>query len=133
MGRLHPAGVFEAIFPGIETPFPYRIEIENDEGHCWQQEDPYAFDCVLSDFDIHLLGEGTHLELYRKLGSHLAEMEGVPGVTFAMWAPNAERVSVVGDFNHWDGRRHPMRNRGECGIWEMFLPGLREGEVYKYE
>jgi 1,4-alpha-glucan branching enzyme len=68
MRRLHPAGIFEAVFPDREVPFPYRIEIENDEGHCWQQEDPYAFDCVLSDFDIHLLGEGTHLELYRKLG-----------------------------------------------------------------
>jgi 1,4-alpha-glucan branching enzyme len=133
MRRLHPAGIFEAVFPDREVPFPYRIEIENDEGHCWQQEDPYAFDCVLSDFDIHLLGEGTHLELYRKLGSHLAEMEEVSGVTFAVWAPNAERVSVVGDFNSWDGRRHPMRNRGECGIWEMFVPGLGEGEIYKYE
>ncbi|MGB6410939.1 MAG: hypothetical protein WBF16_07040, partial [Candidatus Deferrimicrobiaceae bacterium] len=133
MGRLHPAGIFEAVFPGREASFPYRIEIENDEGLCWQQEDPYAFDCVLSDFDIHLLGEGTHLELYRKLGSHLAVMGGVPGVSFAVWAPNAERVSVVGDFNHWDGRRHPMRNRGECGIWEMFVPGLGEGEIYKYE
>ncbi len=133
MERLHPAGIFEAIFPGREAPFPYRIEIENDEGRCWQQEDPYAFDCVLSDFDIHLLEEGTHLELYRKLGSHRAEMGGVSGVTFAVWAPNAERVSVVGDFNHWDGRRHPMRNRGKCGIWEMFVPGLGEGEIYKYE
>src|SRR3990170_4573175 len=103
MKRLHPAGIFEAIFPG--------------------REDPFAYGCVLSDFDIHLLGEGTHLDLYLKLGSHLAEMEGVPGVAFAVWAPNAVRVSVVGDFNHWDGRRTPMRNRGDCGIWEIFIPG----------
>jgi 1,4-alpha-glucan branching enzyme len=133
MRRLHPVGIFEAVFPDREERFPYRIERETREGSRYTREDPYAFDCVLSDFDIHLLGEGTHLEPYRKLGSHLAEMGGVPGVTFAVWAPNAERVSVVGDFNNWDGRRHPMRNRGECGIWEMFVPGMGEGEIYKYE
>ncbi len=133
MERLHPDGLFEAVFADRDEAFPYRIEIENDEGHRWRQEDPYAFGCVLSDFDIHLLGEGTHLELYRKLGSHLVEIGGVQGAAFAVWAPNAERVSVVGDFNRWDGRRHPMRNRGECGIWEIFLPGLCEGEIYKYE
>ncbi|PWB60835.1 MAG: 1,4-alpha-glucan branching enzyme [Deltaproteobacteria bacterium] len=133
MERLHPEGVFEAVFPHIRERFPYRIEIIDYEGHRWQQDDPYAFGCVLSDFDLHLLQEGTHLDQYKRLGSHLARMGGIDGVSFAVWAPNAERVSVVGNFNHWDGRSHPMRIRGESGIWEIFLPGLAEGEIYKYE
>ncbi len=133
MKRLHPAGVFEAVFPDTSERFPYGIEIVDREGHRWNQEDPYAFGTILTDFDIHLLAEGTHLDQYNKLGSHLRAMDGVPGVSFAVWAPNAERVSVVGNFNHWDGRAHPMRSRGECGIWEIFVPGLTEGEVYKYE
>ncbi|HEY7528715.1 MAG TPA: 1,4-alpha-glucan branching enzyme, partial [Candidatus Deferrimicrobiaceae bacterium] len=133
MERLHPSGVFEAVFPHTRERFPYRIEITDFDGHRWQQDDPYAFGCVLSDFDLHLLQEGTHLDQYERLGSHPAGMGGVDGVSFAVWAPNAERVSVVGNFNHWDGRSHPMRIRGESGIWEIFIPGLTEGEVYKYE
>jgi 1,4-alpha-glucan branching enzyme len=133
MARIHPDGVFEALLPGILPPFRYRFRLENAEGHRWELEDPYAFGLVLSDFDIHLLSEGTHLETWRKLGSRPAEIGGVAGVAFAVWAPNAERVSVVGNFNHWDGRCHPMRIRGESGIWELFVPGLREGEIYKYE
>jgi 1,4-alpha-glucan branching enzyme len=133
MERLHPEGIFEAIFPHTRDLFPYRIEIIDYEGHRWQQDDPYAFGCILSDFDIHLLAEGTHLDQYERLGSHRTRMNGTDGVAFAVWAPNAERVSVVGNFNHWDGRAHPMRIRGESGIWEIFVPGLDEGEVYKYE
>ncbi|MBI5419207.1 MAG: 1,4-alpha-glucan branching protein GlgB [Deltaproteobacteria bacterium] len=133
MAPIHPDGLFEAVFPHTREPFPYRIEIVDTEGHRRQQDDPYAFGCVLTDFDIHLLGEGTHLDEYDKLGSHLFRIGDVKGVAFAVWAPNAERVSVVGDFNHWDGRIHPMRNRGETGIWEIFIPGLAEGEIYKYE
>ncbi len=133
MERLHPDGVFEAVFPRIREIFPYRIEIVDYDGHRWQQDDPYAFGCVLTDFDIHLLHEGTHLDQYERLGSHLTRVGEVNGVTFAVWAPNAERVSVVGNFNHWDGRTHPMRNRGESGIWEIFVPGLTEGEIYKFE
>jgi 1,4-alpha-glucan branching enzyme len=133
MERIHPDGVFEAVFPHTRELFPYRFEIVDYEGNRWQQDDPYAFGCVLTEFDIHLLAEGTHLDQYNRLGSHLARMGGVDGVTFAVWAPNAERVSVVGNFNHWDGRGHPMRNRGESGIWEIFIPGLAEGEIYKFE
>jgi 1,4-alpha-glucan branching enzyme len=133
MERLHPEGVFEAVFPHTRELFPYKIEIVDYEGHRWQQGDPYAFGCFLTDFDIHLLGEGTHLDQYERLGSHLVRVGESDGVSFAVWAPNAERVSVVGNFNHWDGREHPMRNRGESGIWEIFIPGLAEGEVYKYE
>jgi 1,4-alpha-glucan branching enzyme len=133
MTRVHPDGVFEAQFPGDRQIFPYRLEFVAHDGYRWTQHDPYAFGLVLSDFDIHLLAEGSHLDEYRKLGSHAVAMGGVPGTTFSVWAPNAERVSVVCNFNHWDGRVHPMRNRGESGIWEIFLPGIGEEEVYKYE
>ncbi len=88
---------------------------------------------MLTDFDLHLLGEGTHYRNFDRLGAHLIEHEGYRGVHFAVWAPNAMRVSVVGNFNHWDGRRHPMRNLGTTGIWEIFIPDLAEGEVYKFE
>ncbi len=95
-------------------------------------EDPYRFPPVLSDFDLYLLGEGNHLKLYDKLGAHPMTMDGVDGVAFVVWAPNAQRVSVVGDFNFWDGRRHAMRVRGN-GYWEIFVPGARAGDKYKYE
>ena len=87
---------------------------------------------MLSDFDLYLLGEGNHLALYDKLGAHPMEMDGVHGVAFVVWAPNARRVSVVGDFNCWDGRRHAMRVRGN-GYWEIFVPGASAGDKYKYE
>ncbi|HEY5996393.1 MAG TPA: hypothetical protein VIU29_05190, partial [Candidatus Deferrimicrobiaceae bacterium] len=133
MTRIHPCGIFEAVVPGAAGPLRYRLEITNPDGHCWEQDDPYAVGLVLSDFDVHLLAEGTHLETWRKLGSHRMTIGGIDGVAFAVWAPNAERVSVVGNFNHWDGRTHPMRIRGGSGIWELFVPGLCEGEIYKYE
>ncbi len=88
---------------------------------------------LLSDFDLHLLAEGTHYRNYERLGAHIRTHNGFRGVHFAVWAPNAERVSVIGNFNHWDGRRHPMGNRGATGVWELFIPDLSQGEVYKYE
>ena len=88
---------------------------------------------MLADIDLHLFGEGRHWHVYRVLGSHRQQVDGVYGVLFAVWAPSAERVSVVGDFNSWDGRVHPMRVRGASGIWELFVPGLAQGELYKYE
>lgn len=131
--RVHPDGLFERLFPGRNRAFPYRLAVENHEGHAWQFVDAYQFGPVLTDFDLHLLGEGTHYRNFERLGAHLREHEGVRGVHFAVWAPNAARVSVVGDFNHWDGRRHTMRNTGATGVWELFLPDLVQGEVYKYE
>jgi len=133
MSRVHPDGVFEALFPLDAEIFPYRLEITGSDGYRWTQHDPYAFGTVLTDFDIHLLSEGSHLAQYEKLGSHVVDIGGTRGTAFAVWAPNAERVSVVCNFNHWDGRVHPMRNRGASGIWEIFLPGVVEEEVYKYE
>jgi len=131
--RIHPDGFFEAVFRGESQIFPYRLRMKTSGGMEHEFDDPYRFPPVLSDFDLHLMGEGTHYKKYEKLGAHVIEMEGVQGVSFAVWAPNARRVSVVGDFNRWDGRRHPMRIRGGTGIWELFVPGLGEGEVYKYE
>ncbi|MCE6952825.1 1,4-alpha-glucan branching protein GlgB [Cereibacter sphaeroides] len=122
-------GLFAAEMPARE---PYRLRAEG-HGTVWEFEDPYRFGPVLGELDEYLLGEGTHRRLWQALGAHIVEHEGVSGTRFAVWAPNAERVSVVGDFNIWDGRRHPMRRRGLTGVWEIFLPGVGEGTAYKYE
>ncbi|WP_437873753.1 1,4-alpha-glucan branching protein GlgB [Sorangium sp. So ce363] len=136
MERVHPAGLFEARFPGVSYPadgrFPYQIELRFADGNSSVELDPYAMPPTLGDIDRHLLAEGRHWELYRVLGAHVREVDGVSGTSFAVWAPNARRVSVLGDFNHWDGRRHAMRRMGE-GFWELFIPGLGEGALYKYE
>ncbi|MBN2630654.1 MAG: 1,4-alpha-glucan branching protein GlgB [Rhodobacteraceae bacterium] len=110
----------------------YSLRAEG-HGNVWAFEDPFRFGPVLGEMDEYLLGEGTHKRLWQVLGAHVIRHEGVQGTHFAVWAPNAERVSVVGDFNIWDGRRHPMRRRGATGVWETFVPGLGEGETYKYE
>ncbi len=133
MERVDAAGFFEATFSDRAQPFPYRLAVENHEGHAWDFVDAYQFSPVLTDFDLHLLGEGKHLRNFEKLGAHLINHEGFRGVHFAVWAPNALRVSVVGNFNHWDGRRNPMRVRGSGGIWEIFVPDISQGEVYKFE
>ena len=110
----------------------YRLRAQGS-GTEWEFDDPFRFGPVLGEMDEYLLGEGTHKRLWHALGAHCLTHEGVAGVHFAVWAPNAERVSVVGGFNVWDGRRHPMRRRGGTGVWETFVPGLAEGEAYKYE
>ena len=133
MERIHPRGFFEAIFLDRNEVFPYRLRLSNDRGEIWEIDDPYAFPPILTDFDLHLIAEGTHYRNYEKLGTHPMTLNGVRGVYFGVWAPNATRVSVVGDFNRWDGRRHPMRVRGGTGVWELFLPGLGEGRIYKFE
>ncbi|MBX6327837.1 MAG: 1,4-alpha-glucan branching protein GlgB [Pseudolabrys sp.] len=120
------------LFAGpLEGPCAYRLRARFGDSEV-EFDDPYRFPPVLSDYDLHLLGEGNHLRLYDKLGAHPITMEGVSGVAFVVWAPNARRVSVVGDFNRWDGRRHAMRVRGN-GYWEIFVPGVGAGEKYKYE
>ena len=133
MKKIHPDGFFVAVFADRSQAFPYRLKVENHEGHSWDFVDPYFFGPLLTDFDLHLLGEGTHYRNYERLGAHIEVHRGFRGVHFAVWAPNAQRVSVIGNFNHWDGRRHPMGNRGASGIWELFIPDLCQGEVYKYE
>ncbi|HEU5019467.1 MAG TPA: 1,4-alpha-glucan branching protein GlgB [Pseudolabrys sp.] len=126
--KLDPAGLFAGPLDGIQQ---YRLRARFDDNEV-ELEDPYRFPPVLTDFDLYLLGEGTHLRLYDKLGAHPMELDGVSGVAFAVWAPNAARVSVVGDFNFWDGRRHAMRVRGN-GYWEIFVPGAKPEHKYKYE
>ncbi len=110
----------------------YQLRAEG-HGATWEFDDPFRFGPVLGEMDEYLLGEGTHKRLWQVLGAHVITHEGAEGTHFAVWAPNAERVSVVGDFNIWDGRRHPMRRRGATGVWETFIPGLGEGATYKYE
>ena len=99
----------------------------------WEQYDPYSFTTSITADELYLFGEGRLKEAYKMLGAHIATQQGVSGVRFAVWAPNAERVSVVGNFNQWDGRTHPMRAHGSSGVWELFIPGLQIGELYKYE
>lgn len=110
----------------------YRLRARNALA-TWDFEDPYRFGPVLGAIDEYLIGEGTHLRLWQVLGAHVITHEGFRGVHFAVWAPSAQRVSVVGGFNNWDGRRHQMRRRGATGVWEIFIPGLKAGEAYKYE
>ena len=127
-----PTGFFEASIVGRSKFFNYRLRIVWP-GATQEIDDPYRFATILGEMDIWLLAEGSHLRPYEQLGAHLREIDGVRGTAFAVWAPDAQRVSVVGDFNLWDGRRHPMRLRRECGIWEIFLPGIDAGTRYKYE
>ena len=130
--QVHDEGFFVAVLRDRKQRFRYRLRVEYPLTTL-EFEDAYRFGNVLGELDIHLLAEGTHLKSYERLGAHPREFDGVPGVAFAVWAPNARRVSVVGDFCDWDGRRLPMRKRVEAGVWEIFVPHARIGERYKYE
>ncbi|CAM9968008.1 unnamed protein product, partial [Chrysoparadoxa australica] len=136
LGTLAPVDgapdLYEGILPGVVGRYDYRLRLSNSDA-TWEEEDAYAYGPILGEMDEYLLGEGTHGQLWRALGAHLTALGSAPGVHFAVWAPNASRVSVVGSFNDWDGRRHAMRRRGDTGIWEIFVPGVTEGAVYKYE
>jgi len=133
MQRVEGTDIFELHWKSGDFETDYRLRIENAEGDQWEEEDTYRFGPILGEMDLHLIGEGNHFEKYNIMGAHVREHEGVWGVGFAVWAPSASRVSVVGNFNHWDGREHQMRIRGSSGVWEIFAPGLCEGEVYKFE
>jgi len=132
LSPIHPAGLWETTCHAL-WPFAYRLRIIDAEGRGYEIEDPYRFPPILTDYDLHLVGEGTHYRLYDRLGSHPIRLADVDGTLFAVWAPNARRVSVVGDWNGWDGRRHPMRLHPGNGIWELFLPGVAEGARYKFD
>jgi len=131
--QIHPDGFFEAVIENVQERFRYVLRFTSHDGHEWTESDPYSFGVILGPLDLHLFGEGQHWELWKKIGAHLMTVEGVSGTAFHVWAPNAQRVSVVGDFNTWDGRRAPMRKLLGCGVWEIFLPGVGEGAHYKFE
>jgi 1,4-alpha-glucan branching enzyme len=119
--------------PDATVPLHYRLRFHYPDGATWEKDDPYRFMPSLGDMDLHLFNEGTHRRLWEKLGAHIRTMDGVEGVSFAVWAPNARRVSVVGDFCGWDGRIFPMRSMGASGVFELFLPEIKPGALYKYE
>jgi 1,4-alpha-glucan branching enzyme len=126
-------GLFGAFLPGREAPLRYRLRFHFAGGATWERDDPYRFLPTLGELDLHLLGEGRHRRLWDALGAHPRSVDGVEGTSFAVWAPNAERVSLVGDFCGWDGRLLPMRSLGASGVWELFAPGVAPGAFYKYE
>ncbi len=132
MDLLHAGGVFEAVFPGESTSFAYRLRITAADGTVTVEDDPYRFPPRLSENDLRDFLEKSDVRLYERLGAHELVHEGVSGVDFAVWAPNAERVSVIGSFNRWDARRHMMQPRGHSGVWEIFIPAVERGALYKY-
>jgi 1,4-alpha-glucan branching enzyme len=131
--KAHPDGVFEGEVEGATVPFDYELQVDFPDGNSYTVQDSYRFAPTIGELDLHLVGEGRHEELYEKLGAHVREHEGVTGTAFAVWAPSARSVSVVGDFNSWDGRLHPMRSLGSSGVWELFVPGVGDGQRYKFE
>lgn len=133
MEKLDPSGFFELFIKGARKPFPYRFRVERYDGEIREFADAYSFPPSLTDEELYLFGLGDDRKVYEHLGSHLREIDGVKGTAFAVWAPTARRVSVVGDFDEWDGRYFPMRPLETSGIWEIFIPGVGEGAKYKYE
>ncbi len=133
MEQLDDAGFFGVLVEGKDKIFKYTYEITNQDDTVWEQEDAYAFLPVLPDADLEAFAQGIHYNIYDILGAHRKKVNGVEGVEFAVWAPNAMKVSVVGDFNLWDGRRHLMEMQKDSGIFALFIPGLKDGDIYKYE
>ena len=131
--KVDETGFFEGFTDKIKAVKPYRLRIEQANGEIRQFFDPYSFLPTLGEQDLYLFNQGNEHFIYNKLGAHEKIIDGVPGVAFAVWAPSAQRVSVVGDFNQWDGRYHPMRSLGSSGVWELFIPGLGDGTTYKFE
>ena len=131
--RVHEAGVFEGVAKDVDAVYAHDLVITTTDGRELRTRDAYSFLPTLGESDLFLFAQGNERRIYDKLGAHVRVIDGVPGTSFAVWAPNAQRVSVVGDFNHWDGRCHAMRSLGPSGIWEIFIPGVGEGAHYKFE
>src|SRR5581483_10338894 len=131
MTPREPVGLYEVVVDGRDVDYRLRVTYPGDQ--VLEIDDPYRYGRVLTDFDLHLLGEGRHYRSFEKLGAHRIVVGSTTGVHFAVWAPNADRVSVIGDFNAWDGRVHAMRLLQPGGIWEIFIPELNDGEKYKFE
>src|SRR5215468_53506 len=133
LSRVPNTDVFEGQTNGSGRVYAYDLVITAKDGQISRTRDPYSFLPTLGEADLYLFGKGDERRIYDKLGAQLRIIDGVSGVSFAVWAPNAQRVSVVGEFNQWDGRYHPMRSLGASGVWEVFIPGVSEGAHYKYE
>ncbi len=133
MARIHDAGLFELLLPNEDSIPSYRLRIDRKDADAITIRDPYSFPPTISELDLYLFNEGKHHEIYTKLGAHVTKSGSVTGVSFAVWAPHASGVSVVGNFNGWDGRYHQMRMLGASGVWEIFVPDLKAGELYKFE
>ena len=133
MDRVEADGLFAVFIEGASMPLSYRLRFEFEDGNGWERGDPYRFMPTLGDMDLHLFNEGNHRRLWEKLGAHVRRINGVDGVSFAVWAPNATRVSVMGDFCGWDGRLFPMRQMGSSGVFELFIPELGDNTLFKYE
>ena len=133
MTRVREAGLFEAVLPATAPVPSYRLRITHQDGTAVETYDPYAVRPLLTDLELHLFAEGTLYKAYESFGAHVRTVAGVCGVHFVVWAPNAGRVSVIGDFNGWNGLTHPLTSRGSTGLWELFIPDLPEGTLYKYE
>src|SRR5512138_1160761 len=131
--RIPKTDLFEGTVKGVDRVYAYDLVVTDQSGKTVRTRDPYSFLPTLGEGDLYLFGKGDERRIYDKLGSQLRTIDGVPGVSFAVWAPNAQRISVVGDFNKWDGRFHQMRSLGASGVWEVFVPGIGEGEHYKFE
>src|SRR6476469_2586070 len=131
--RIEQEGFFLATVPGATRDVPYYLRITDRDGSQHVTRDPYQYGPIMGEVDLHLFAEGQHWKIYEKFGAHLRTVGDAAGVYFAVWAPNAERVSVVGDFNDWDGRVNPMRRLLSAGVWELFLPGIEQGAHYKFE
>lgn len=134
LSKTHEGGLFEVLIENLDTPLKYTLEVTFKSGEAVHRfADPYTFERIFTGFDAHLFAEGQHWNLYERLGAHPLTLDGIAGTVFQVWAPNAHRVSVVGDFNAWDGRTHPLRKLVECGVWEIFIPGVGVGAHYKFE
>ncbi len=131
MQRVHESGIFEIPMPARRRRYRFRLNFH--DGSSRIIEDPYRFPSVLGDLDLYLIGQGSHRDIFKKLGAHPVRLSGIDGTSFAVWAPNASRVSVIGEFNDWDGRCHVMRLHPGNGIWEIFIPGVKHGAKYKFE
>ncbi|PYL35808.1 MAG: 1,4-alpha-glucan branching enzyme, partial [Verrucomicrobia bacterium] len=131
--KIHRDGFFQAKIPNATRELDYHLRVTNWDGSQYAMRDPYQYGPIMGEVDLHLFNEGQHWQLYEKFGAHMRKIGDAAGVYFSVWAPNAQRVSVVGDFNGWDGRVNPMRKLLGSGVWELFLPGVKEGAHYKFE
>src|SRR5512140_2138587 len=131
--RIPRTDLFEGTATGSDRTYAYDLVVTDHSGKTTRTRDAYSFLPTLGESDLYLFGKGDERRIYDKLGAQLRTFDGVAGASFAVWAPNAQRISVVGDFNHWDGRFHQMRSLGPSGVWEIFIPGVGQGAHYKYE